>query len=106
MNLLKLSLLSTVFIATISICSAQAKQKKTLEQKSIEMTTKLKKELKLTNAQTEKITPIYLAYLKEKKVLEDKISALKKERNTKINEILTDDQKKKNDALKKKKKKK
>jgi hypothetical protein len=88
------------------ICNAQTKkQKKTLEQKSAEMTAELAKELKLTKPQKEKVKAIYLDYLKEKEVLEAKIDALKKARKEKINNLLTDEQKKKQEALKKKKKK-
>lgn len=105
-KLLRLSVLLSLFMLTFSICNAQKnKPKKTPEQKSVEMTAKLSKDVKLTKAQATKIKAVYLEYIKEKEALEEKIDALKKERNEKINVVLTDDQKKKREALKKKKKK-
>ncbi len=114
MKLLKLSVLLTLFLFTVSICNAQSKKsKKTLEQKSSEMTGKLNKEVNLTATQISKVKAINTSYLERKKMLDDKIDALKKgkkklkkERNTKIDTVLTDKQKKKRETLKKKKAKK
>ena len=105
MKLLKSTLL-LILLISVSLCNAQNKKpKKDAEQKSVEMTAKLSKEVKLTKAQSNEIKAIYLDYLKKKEFLEDKIDALKKERNSKIDLLLTDDQKKKKASLKKKKKK-
>lgn len=105
MNVIKSTLIILALSAT-SFCSAQSKNKTDkLEQKSIEKTQNLNKDVKLTKVQTEKINAINLEYLTAKQVLDNKMKALKKVKNKKINSVLTDDQKKKLEELKKKKKK-
>lgn len=107
-------MLLTMFIVFTSICNAQdAKTKKTVEQKSTEMTEKLTEELQLTASQKASVKSINDSYVKNKRIIDDKIESLKKaknelkkERNDRINEILTEEQRKKHEALKKKKKKK
>ena len=97
----------TLFLLAMSVCQAQSKKpKKTLEQKSIEMTKKLSKEVKLNKQQILEARAIYLAYLKDKAKLEDKIDDLKKGKKIKINALLTTEQKEKKEIAKKKKKKK
>lgn len=105
MKKIKNSLLILLILANTASYAQNKKPKKTLEQKSVGMTTKLHKEVKLTKAQSKEITAINLAYLKEKEILDAKLKAIKKNRNKKINVILTDEQKKKKEELKKKKKK-
>ena len=105
MNITKSILIISAFSAT-SLCSAQSKNStEKLEQKSIEKTQALHKEVNLTKAQTEKINSINLDYLTAKKELEAKLKALKKAKTKKINAVLTDEQKKKLESLKKKSKK-
>ena len=105
MNIIKSTLIILALSAT-SLCSAQSKTSTDkLEQKSIEKTQNLHKDVKLTKVQTEKINAINLEYLTAKQVLDNKMKALKKGKNKKINAVLTDDQKKKLEELKKKKKK-
>ncbi len=105
MSTYKIVLFSVLFFFA-TVCSAQKKKpKKTKEQKSIEMTNELNKEVKLTKAQHEKIKSINLDYLTEKEAIENRLDELKKAKKNKINAILTDEQKKKREALKKKKKK-
>jgi hypothetical protein len=97
---------------TASVCNAQDKQsKKTIAEKSTEMTEKLTKQVKLSEEQQTKVKTIYTSYLAKKKVLDNKKEELKKEekklkkeRNIKLNKVLTEEQLKKKAALKKKKK--
>lgn len=111
MKLLKISFLLSIFIVNFSVCGAQNKKpKKTIEQKSIEMTKKLSKEVKLTPAQETKATSINTSYLKQKKVLDAKIKQieikkkkLKKQRKAEMNKILTTSQKEKLALIKKRK---
>lgn len=114
MNLLKSIILLTVLSVFISICGAQNKKtKKTLEEKALEMTMKLDKDIPLSKEQKVKITATNVSYLKEKKILDTKIKTieqekkkLKKAKKLQIENLLTATQKKKKEELKKKKSKK
>ncbi|MCB0401262.1 MAG: hypothetical protein KDD41_04210 [Flavobacteriales bacterium] len=105
MKTYRIILLSSL-VSVATLCSAQKKKpKKTLEQKSVEMTTKLSKEVKLTKEQQVQIKAIYLNFLTEKEALDNRMKELKKAKKKKVDEILTDEQRKKREELKKKKKK-
>ena len=114
MKTLQLGILLSIIILSTSIGQAQnQKPIKTMEEKSVSMTEKLDKKVKLNDNQKPKVIAINSAYIKSKKELDDKIKSLenskkelKKKRNEKINTILTEEQKKQLEASKKKKKKK
>lgn len=111
MNLFKQYALLLAFVMTFSVNYAQDnKPKKTVDQKSNELTEKLNKEVKLSKEQISKIKAINTTYIEKKEVLDEKIAVienekdkLKKENKAKIDAILTDDQKKKKNALEAKK---
>ena len=103
MNIIKYTFIISALITT-SLCNAQSKKTDDkLAQKSVKKTQELHKNVKLTKAQTEKINVINLEYLTVKQELERKLKALKKDKNKKINAVLTEDQKKKLEEVKKKK---
>lgn len=111
MNLFKQYALLLAFVMTISVNYAQDnKPKKTVDQKSNELTDKLNKEVKLSKEQIIKIKAINTTYIEKKEILDEKIDVienekdkLKNENKTKIDAILTADQKKKKNALEAKK---
>lgn len=91
-----------LMLGVTSFCFGQKKEsKKSPEEKSLEMANELKKDLELSKDQYEKVKLIYVKYLKEKSELNVKIKeiekqkkALKKSRNTMINNVLSVEQKK------------
>lgn len=103
-----------LMLGLTSFCYAQNDEsKKSVEQKSVELADELKKELSLSNEQHEKVKLIYVKYLKEKKELNAKIKeleklkkAIKSDRNSMINNVLTSEQKKELEKQKNKKKRK
>lgn len=103
-----------IFVLTLgltSFCYGQKEQaKKSVEEKSIELTEGLKY-LSLSEEQFEKVKLIYVKYLNEKDELNSKIKELEKRkkaikvnRNNMINSVLTPDQKKQLERRKNKKK--
>jgi hypothetical protein len=100
----KLFLLVIVFMTTI-VTFAQDTLSKSPEQRTAQFVKQLKKELKLTTEQTEKIESIQLKSLKQvdsikvnavaqdKKEMNKKVREITKAANVDIKAILTDDQK-------------
>lgn len=90
-----------LMLGLTSFCYAQKEESKnSVEEKSIELADELKKELGLSEEQYEKVRLIYVDYTEQKKVLNQEIKQLEKQkkelknnRNLKINSILTAEQK-------------
>lgn len=103
-----------LMLGLTSFCFGQKEDvKKTVDDKSVEIADKLKKELNLSEKQYEKVKLIYINYLKDKdelgikiKELEKRKKTLKTNKNDMINNVLTPEQKKELERQKTKKKKK
>jgi len=103
-----------LMLVSTSLCFGQKEEvKKTIEEKSVEMTEELKKELKLSDEQFIKAKLIYVDYLTQKEELSNKIKLLEKQkkelksiRNSKVKEILNTEQKNKIELQKAKNRKK
>jgi len=114
MKFVKISVLVSTILLSISFCNAQStKHKKTVAQKSETVTEKLNKEVKLSPTQFKQINTINVEYISNKRGLDKKIKVLseakkklKKERKTKIDTILTSEQIEQRKQFKKKNKKK
>jgi len=106
MKKLLLFLMVTMFTTSVVFAQERQRERATPEERAKRQTETLTKELKLTDAQKEKILKINLKYAQprtqqdsntDREKRREEFQKLQKERNDSIKTVLTDDQKKKFD---------